>query len=34
MRSCLSLPLYPELTEEQIHYTARVLKELVGVVYA
>jgi dTDP-4-amino-4,6-dideoxygalactose transaminase len=34
MRNCLSLPMYPELTEEQIDYTASVLKELVGVVYA
>jgi dTDP-4-amino-4,6-dideoxygalactose transaminase len=33
MRNCLSLPMYPELTEEQIEYTAAVLKELAGVVY-
>lgn len=34
MRNCLSLPMYPELTEEQIEYTAAVVKELAGVVYA
>jgi dTDP-4-amino-4,6-dideoxygalactose transaminase len=34
MRNCLSLPMYAELTEEQIEYTAAVLKELAGVVYA
>jgi dTDP-4-amino-4,6-dideoxygalactose transaminase len=34
MRNCLSLPLFPELTTEQIEYTADALKELAGVVYA
>ncbi len=34
MRNCLSLPMYPELTDEQIEYTAAVVKELAGVVYA
>jgi dTDP-4-amino-4,6-dideoxygalactose transaminase len=34
MQNCLSLPLFPELTEEQIQYTADVLHELVGAVYA
>ncbi len=27
--SCLSLPIYPELTEEQVRYVARVLRESV-----
>jgi dTDP-4-amino-4,6-dideoxygalactose transaminase len=34
MQNCLSLPLFPELTEEQIQYTVAVLHELVGAVYA
>jgi dTDP-4-amino-4,6-dideoxygalactose transaminase len=34
MRNCLSLPMYPGLTFEQIEYTADVLHELAGVMYA
>jgi dTDP-4-amino-4,6-dideoxygalactose transaminase len=34
MSNCLSLPLYPELTAEQIEYTVQALEELAGVAYA
>jgi dTDP-4-amino-4,6-dideoxygalactose transaminase len=34
MNSCLSLPLYPELTREQIEYVAGAVREVVGLVYA
>jgi dTDP-4-amino-4,6-dideoxygalactose transaminase len=33
MRNCLSLPMYPELTDEAIEYTAEVLREVAGVMY-
>ncbi len=34
MANCLSLPMFPELSDEAIEYTAEVLHELAGVVYA
>jgi dTDP-4-amino-4,6-dideoxygalactose transaminase len=34
MRTCLSLPMFPELTQEQVQHTAGALHELVGAVYA
>jgi dTDP-4-amino-4,6-dideoxygalactose transaminase len=34
MRNCLSLPMFPELTEEAIEYTADALREVLGAVYA
>jgi dTDP-4-amino-4,6-dideoxygalactose transaminase len=34
MSRCLSLPLFPELTEEQIDYVADALTELCGAAYA
>jgi len=34
MHNCLSLPMFPELTREQIQYTAGVMNEILGAVYA
>jgi len=34
MHNCLSLPMFPELTREQIEYTAGVMTEILGAVYA
>jgi dTDP-4-amino-4,6-dideoxygalactose transaminase len=34
MANCLSLPLYPELTAEQVEHVATAVREVFGVVYA